>query len=155
MQVSRRRAQGRNGFPGQRLIAKKPLRRFLRFIRVTDSLQRPVPVDPNEPRRGSLSDRILIAENRCAAILRPLRRSMAGSLSASDRCRAGCRSSVLPFHPGRAKCRPYPPHGQAPGLAREDASSLLADGGEYFGNVQNDDLRRHVRARGQRARTRS
>ena len=35
----------------------------LRFTRGTDSLQRPVPVDAHsEPRRGSLSDRILIAE---------------------------------------------------------------------------------------------
>jgi hypothetical protein len=48
---------------------RKALRRFLRFIRGTDSLQRPVPVDPHsEPRRGPLSDRILIAANRCAAL---------------------------------------------------------------------------------------
>jgi hypothetical protein len=68
------------------------LRRFLRFTRGTDSLQRPVPVGQpqrapvrivegiaslnscstrcrsNEFGRGSLSDRILIAENRCAGL---------------------------------------------------------------------------------------
>jgi hypothetical protein len=49
--VPRRRAQGCNGFHRQRLIAKKSLRRFLRFTRGTDSLQRPAPVDPHsEPR---------------------------------------------------------------------------------------------------------
>jgi hypothetical protein len=33
------------------LIAVKPVRRFIRFTRGTDSLQRPVPVDPHsEPR---------------------------------------------------------------------------------------------------------
>jgi hypothetical protein len=31
---------------------------------------------------------------------------------------------------------------------RRRSGSLLADGGEYLGNVQDDDLRRHVRARG-------
>jgi hypothetical protein len=89
LQVPRRRAQGCNGFHGERLLAKKPLRRFLRFPRGTDSLQRPVPVGQpqrapvrivegiaslnscstrcrsnphSEPRRGSLSDRILIAK---------------------------------------------------------------------------------------------
>jgi hypothetical protein len=36
MQVSRRRAQGFNGFHRQRLIAKKPLRRFLRFTVALD-----------------------------------------------------------------------------------------------------------------------
>jgi hypothetical protein len=46
-----------------------PLRRFLRFTRGTDSLQRPVPVDPNsEPRQGPLSDCVLMAANRCAAL---------------------------------------------------------------------------------------
>jgi hypothetical protein len=61
--------QGCNGFHGERLIAKKPLHRFLRFTRGTDSLQPPVPVAPHsEPWRGSLSDCILIAANRCTAL---------------------------------------------------------------------------------------
>jgi len=62
--VSRRRAQGFNGFHRQRLIAKKPLRRFLRFT-VAPTL---CSARAGRPWQGSLSDRILIAENRCAAL---------------------------------------------------------------------------------------
>jgi hypothetical protein len=58
MQVSRRRAQGCNGFHRQRLIAKKPLRRFLRFT-VAPTL---CSARAGRPWQGSLSDRILIAE---------------------------------------------------------------------------------------------
>ena len=64
MQVSRRRAQGFNGFHRQRLIAKKPLRRFLRFT-VAPTL---CSARAGRPWQGSLSDRILIAENGCAAL---------------------------------------------------------------------------------------
>ena len=58
------RGEGLNGVTGssRRLISKKPLRRFLPFTRGTNSLQRPVPVDPHREYWPGCSDsRYLVA----------------------------------------------------------------------------------------------
>jgi hypothetical protein len=79
------RGGGLKGFHGQRLIAKKPLRRFLRFTRGTDSLQRPVPVDPTAmqfvlARRSATVSWPLIASSATFA-LTSIRHARRGALS--------------------------------------------------------------------------
>jgi hypothetical protein len=101
LQVPRRRAQGCNGFHGQRLIAKK--RRtafFVSPVAPTFCSARCRSTPTASPGEDRCSDRILIAANRCAA-LRTLK------VGSALQCGARCRCATV---------SPLRIHGQGPRL---------------------------------------
>jgi hypothetical protein len=62
--------------------------------------------------------RRLIAKNRCAGFSRRAVTILAGVRKRRCSVCGGYLSTPLPFHRTREKCRPPPPHGQAPRVSR-------------------------------------